>query len=107
MKSNKVAKMINKTNIEHGVIAVIIQLSLACWMGLEHAGIVAVAAFAAREYAQAEHKARAKTGRTLTDMMPWHLFNREYWSLDALMDVVVPAIAVSAAAYVGGVIWVI
>lgn len=97
--------MINWTNIEHALYALAIQLSLGMFMGWWAAGAMGVMFLAGREYAQAEYKASDDTFRSLTNMQPWHLFNRKYWSLDALMDVAVPAVAVSIAAYAGVTLW--
>lgn len=94
----------NKTNFEHGFIAVIIQIPLAFLIGWWAAGAVAVAVFVGREYGQVEYKVRARTGRSLTDMMPWHVLNAKYWSLDAVLDMVVPVVMCSSVAFIAGVL---
>lgn len=85
--------MFNKTHLEHIVIALLIQLALWSLVGLEAAGLFAVAIFIGREYAQVEYKVRDRTGRSLTNMMPWHVMKLKYWSADAVLDWVCPAIA--------------
>lgn len=80
----------NRTNHEHGVIALVIQLALGWWIGWEVAGAVVVAIFFGREYGQAEYKCRARTGLTLTQLMPWHVLKREYWTKDGIFDFITP-----------------
>ena len=84
--------MLNKTNYQHALIAVLIQIALGPIMGWWQAGALAVAIFWAREYAQAEYKCRARTGMTLTALWPWHVLKAEYWSRDAMWDWVLPGV---------------
>ena len=89
----------NWTNFEHALFAVLIQLSLFPVLGWVGAGAVAIAFLAGREYAQVEYKVRNATGRSLTKMMPWHL-RPKYWSLDTVLDVLIPVIAVTAVVFI-------
>lgn len=90
--------MINRTHLEHGVIAVIIQLVLAYPLGWWAAGHIAVAVFAAREYAQVEYKLVGR-GMPLTDLMPWHVLRPSLWSADGIIDIAAPAFFVYSLAY--------
>ena len=105
--------MINKTNINHGIFALVIQLVLAplAWlvvkdiqMALLLAGTVASSVFIGREYGQVERKAMNRmntvltnkhgvgnfTPHTLSTMYPWHVFRPSLWVLDHYMDMLFP-----------------
>jgi hypothetical protein len=95
---------VNVTNWEHAFYAMCIQLLLWAFIGPWCAGLLAVSVFAAREYAQVEYKIRAATGLTLTELQPWHVLRKQWWSKDAILDIVIPAICVFALAGVGSLI---
>lgn len=96
--------MFNKTHFEHTVIALVLQMLLGIWIDPLIAGAIVISGFFGREYAQVEYKVREATGITLTDMMPWSVFDYKYWSLDNLLDFLIPAIACYlSAVYVIGV----
>ncbi len=81
----------NKTHIEHAVIAVFLQLILIPVLGV-YSALVPISIFFGREYAQAEYKVQRITGRSIANMMPWHVLKIKYWSLDSILDVVAPVI---------------
>ena len=108
--------MINATNIQHAVIALILQVVLVpvAWLVVEDlplalliSGTAAVAGFIGREYGQVERKSinqanqklRNKYGEgnfqeiNITRMKPhWHAFRRDLWTLDHYMDMLAPAV---------------
>ena len=90
----------NWTNFEHALYALAVQLITFYFVGWWVGAYLGVMFLAGREYAQVEYKVRSRTGMTLTQMQPWHLIKREYWSLDTILDIVIPAIIVSSVAYV-------
>ena len=97
-------RIINKTNINHGVLALVVQLLLVvpAWyvvgilsgspwaLAFLVSGVAAVCIFIGREYGQVENKVKNRTGRTLSDMYPWHVFAPNLWTLDHYMDIVFP-----------------
>tara|TARA_R110001583_G_scaffold34551_1_gene115847 strand:- start:208 stop:510 length:303 start_codon:yes stop_codon:yes gene_type:complete len=88
----------NITQLQHVIIALVIQLALGLLMGWWQAGALATAVFFAREYAQVEYRIRSKTGLSLTDMMPWHVLQPRWWTLDGLLDWITPAVCCAAVA---------
>lgn len=88
----------NKTQWQHALIAVIIQLATGWFMGWWQAGALAVAVFWAREYAQVEYRIRERTGRSLTAMWPWHVLRPEWWTKDGVLDWVIAAVCCAAVA---------
>lgn len=98
-------KYLNVTNFEHAIFAMLLQVALSFVMDVAAAGAVAVAVFFGREYAQVEYSIRAQTGRSLTAMMPWHVLKPRLWSVDAVMDVMLPAIGCATIAIMLGDLW--
>jgi len=94
--------MLNKTNWQHALLAVLIQLATAlicAWLlpmtgitltplnvGLLAGGLLAVGIFFAREYAQVEYRIRSRTGRSLTALWPWHVLQPRWWTRDGVWD---------------------
>lgn len=90
----------NRTNVEHAVFAVGLQILLWPVCGLAIGGIIASSLFFGREYAQVEYKVRSRTGRSLTDMMPWHVLKPSLWSKDAVLDTLFPILGNSTVYYI-------
>lgn len=82
----------NRTQFEHAFFAVLIQCLFAPLVGLAAGGMIAVFGIFMREYAQVEYQIREKTGMSLTQLMPWHVLKPGLWSLDAMLDWIVPAV---------------
>ncbi len=87
----------NQTNFEHMAFGLIMQfivgfILLAAGIGYGWAftvgGCIASAFFFAREYAQVEYKIRARSGKTLTDLMPWDVLQPDEWTKDGVIDFV-------------------
>jgi hypothetical protein len=95
---------VNKTNWEHAFYALCIQLALWSLMGPWCAGLLAMTVFVTREYAQVEARIVRNTDMTLTTLQPWHVFRKQWWSKDAILDIVVPAVCVFTAAAIGSLI---
>ena len=115
--------MINATNIQHAVIALVLQGLLAplAWLAVNDiplslllSGTAATAVFVGREYGQVERKSinqanqklRNKFGEgnfqeiNITRMKPhWHAFRKGLWTLDHFMDMIAPAVTTAAVAY--------
>jgi len=91
--------MLNKGHAVHVVFALLIQVALSPLLGLEGGALVAVTFYVAREYAQMEAKCSKQTGLPIAQMMPWHCLRREYVTLDAVLDWVLPAIACGGISY--------
>ena len=90
----------NLTHIGHALAAILLQCAVAVlclqlgvdqpwWFG----AAVAVCFFVGREYSQAEAKVHRKTGIMVSRMMPWHVLRVEYWSRDAILDLLFPIAA--------------
>lgn len=76
----------NKTNFEHAGYALLFQLLVWAITGDIMAGAMAGAFFfIGREHAQAERRAGCE----------FKAFKPEYWSLDSVLDIVFPVIAVA------------
>jgi len=92
----------NRTHLEHSIIALGIQLLLWPLLGITAAGIVACAVFLGREIAQHEAKAvrhHAHEALTLGDL-PWWIGLRYGWTRDSVLDVAAPAALCALAATV-------
>ncbi|RTR01930.1 hypothetical protein [Halomonas nitroreducens] len=85
----------NRTHLEHTVIALVIQLALWPLLGPWGAGFTACAVFLGREIAQ--HEAKGGGAKAV----PWYYGAIRHWSRDSILDVVLPA-AVCAALALGG-----
>lgn len=90
----------NQTNLEHAVVAVIVQVVVFVatgdwWLG----AALGAGLFLGREHAQAENRYMAATGHTYDDSFPeLACFSPRWWSRDAVLDFVAPAAAVCAVA---------
>jgi len=88
----------NITHLEHVVYALLMQLAIAWptrnwWAGAAFAS----AFFIGREHAQREYA----IGNPST-LMPWEGFDLWRWSLDALLDALLPIVVVVALAWFAG-----
>ena len=92
----------NKTHLEHTVIALAIQLCLWPLVGLWAGGIAAVALLLGREIAQHEYKEALSKGWVYGQPMniSWYAGVTKHWSLDSVLDVVIPALVCAALAAV-------
>lgn len=84
----------NFTHLEHIVYAIVIQLAIGLptanyWIG----AAAGIAFFVGREHAQREYQ----IGNPST-LKPWEGFDIWRWSLDAQLDLILPAVAVIALA---------
>lgn len=93
----------NRTQFEHAFFALLIQLALSPVVGMDGGGVAAVFGMFMREFAQVEYQLRAKSGMTLTQIMPWHVLKPRLWSLDGMLDWLVPALFCYIAFIVSGV----
>lgn len=86
----------NRTHFEHAGFALAMQIAIGLLTGNWWAGAAFGAAFfVGREHAQAE----AKVGNW-AKYPEFECFAPRYWSLDAILDFVVPALAVTATALI-------
>jgi hypothetical protein len=77
----------NKTNFEHAGYAIVFQLIIWAISKDIMAGSMAGAFFfIGREHAQAERRAGSE----------FKAFKPEYWSLDSVLDIIFPVVAVAA-----------
>ena len=88
----------NRTNFEHAGYALAMQGALWLLTGsLLTGAVLAIGFFFGREHAQAEYKAINADFNGQRANMPWYAgFNPKYWSLDAVLDVLLPTAAVLA-----------
>ncbi|MDF1824164.1 MAG: hypothetical protein P1U68_05960 [Verrucomicrobiales bacterium] len=75
------------TAIEHGVIAVVVQLLLWRPFGIWSGGAIAFAVFLGREIAQHEYKGGGPKE------VSWHYGLTHHWNLDSVLDISVPLVA--------------
>lgn len=86
----------NRTHIEHAIYALLMQAAVALvagdlWLG----AAFGAAFFVGREHAQAE--AKVPPGARMPEM---EALRARYWSVDAMLDWIVPLVAVVAAAMI-------
>lgn len=91
----------NKTQLEHALIALLIQLALWPFMGLWLAGALACALFLGRELAQNEYRLANRRGWLWGDTLPvrWHEGLWRGWTLDSVLDIAAPVVACACAAW--------
>ncbi|WP_404324783.1 hypothetical protein HA399_09520 [Cobetia sp. UIB-001] len=77
------AEILNSA-VQHGVIAVLIQLALWPLFGVWSAGAIAVALFVGREIAQHEYKGDGPKAES------WDYGLLQHWNLDSCLDVALP-----------------
>ncbi len=85
----------NRTHLEHTVIALLIQLALWPVLGPWGAGATACALFLGREIAQNEYQALRMQQHSSLNLgtLPWWIGLRYGWSRDSILDILTPAIA--------------
>lgn len=91
----------NRTHFEHAGFALLMQGAVWLLTGNAFAGaLLAIGFFWGREHAQAEYKAINADYDGKRANMPWYAgFKPKYWSLDALLDVLLPLLAIILLAY--------
>lgn len=83
----------NRTHLEHTICALLMQAAIGLISGNWLAGACFGAAFfIGREHAQAEAKVRKEGWAKYPE---FECFAPRYWSLDAVLDFVIPAVAVA------------
>ncbi len=88
----------NISNFEHVFYALVIQAVVwlptrSWWMG----AILTIGLFIGREHAQREYKIDGSS-----KLSPWEAFDIWNWSVDAQLDLFLPAIAVVLVAWIAG-----
>ncbi|MDQ7735517.1 hypothetical protein QT231_22690 [Halomonas sp. SpR1] len=85
----------NKSQLEHALIAVLIQIALFPFMGMWIAGSVAVALFLGREIAQNEYRVAHRRGWTWGQVPPvnWYEGAWRGWTIKSALDVLSPLAA--------------
>lgn len=91
----------NRTHLEHALIALLIQFALYPFIGLWAAGAIAVALFLGREIAQNEYRLANSRGWQWGQVPPvkWHEGAWRAWTLDSVLDVLSPLLVCAAAAW--------
>ncbi|MDQ7733747.1 hypothetical protein QT231_13625 [Halomonas sp. SpR1] len=90
----------NKSQLEHALIALLIQLVLWPYLGMWVAGAIAVTLLLGREIAQNEYRLASRRGWKWGEPLPvkWHEGVWRAWTSDSVYDVLVPlALCVLAA----------
>lgn len=94
----------NLSNLEHTVIALVMQAVIGLLTGNWWTGAAFGAAFfMGREHAQAEERYISANGghRYSTPKAPeWAVFNLKYWNTDSLLDWIVPSVSVTFVAII-------
>lgn len=90
----------NQTNVEHAVVAVVIQfLTFAATGDLWLGAALGAGIFIGREHAQAENRYMAATGLGRDDSFPeLACLHPRWWSRDSALDLLAPLVAVCAVA---------
>lgn len=90
----------NLSHLEHVVIALLVQFALLLFTRPWSAGAIAVAIFLGREIAQHEYKLGIRRGWEWGETLPVGLFEGVWraWTLDSVLDVLMPALACALAA---------
>jgi hypothetical protein len=88
----------NRTHFEHAGFALLMQGAVWLLTGNLLAGaLLAIGFFFGREHSQAEYKAINTDFDGKRANMPWYAgFKPKYWTLDALLDVLIPTVVVVA-----------
>ena len=89
------------TQLEHVIIALILQLSLLPFVSAPVAGAIPVAILLGREIAQHEYRLGIQRGWTWGETLPIGMFEGVWrgWTLDSVLDVLLPALACGLLAY--------
>ena len=92
----------NRSNFEHAGFALLIQGAVWLLTGNLLAGtLLAIGFFFGREHSQAEYKAINTDFGGKRANMPWYAgFNPKYWTLDAKLDVLFPAVFCALAYFI-------
>ncbi|WP_422156417.1 hypothetical protein KV699_07255 [Vreelandella titanicae] len=85
----------NKTQLEHALIALLIQLALWPFVGMWIAGAIAVTLFLGREISQNEYRLAKNREWQWGEVLPvgWHEGLWRGWTKDAVFDVMAPLVA--------------
>lgn len=87
----------NKTHLEHAIIAIIIQIVTYLITGsLVWGATIAIAVFVAREHAQREYEISNPA-----DLIGYEAFDFWCWSLDSKLDLLTPTVSVILIALIG------
>ncbi|MEL7967574.1 hypothetical protein AAG587_14440 [Vreelandella neptunia] len=83
------------THLEHVIIALVIQLSLLPFVSAYMAGAIPVAILFGREIAQHEYRLGIQRGWEWGETLPVGMFESVWrgWTLDSVLDVLLPALA--------------
>lgn len=92
----------NITHFEHVTIALIIQLLLLPFVSARVGGTIAIAVFLGREIAQHEYRLGIQRGWEWGETLPVGMFEGVWrgWTLDSVLDVLLPALACAVVAIV-------
>ena len=96
------AQYLNKTHIEHTLIALCIQFLIWPFLGVLVGGCVAVSIFIGRETAQHEYKLAVQRGWEYGQAMPvkWYEGMTKGWSADSVLDILLPCAACTASPFI-------
>lgn len=94
----------NITHLEHVIIALIIQLALLPFVSARVAGVIPVAILLGREIAQHEYRLAIQRGWEWGETLPVGMFEGVWrgWTLDSVLDVLLPALACGLLAFLIG-----
>lgn len=95
----------NRTHLEHTIIALVAQFALWSVFGPWGAGAVAIAPLVGREIAQHEYKLALARGWEWGQKKPVRWFEGliKGWSIDSVLDVAIPALVCGVVAIIGGI----
>ncbi|MGO2007821.1 MULTISPECIES: hypothetical protein [Halomonadaceae] len=90
----------NITHLEHVFIALLIQMALLPFANARVTGTIAVALLLGREIAQHEYRLAVQRGWEWGQTLPVGIFEGVWrgWTLDSVLDVILPALACTVAA---------
>lgn len=81
------------TGFFHGAVTVTLQVLVGLLLGdWLLGGVAAIMFYLGREHAQREYKIAGyvKTGMSVKDLKPWQAFDFKNWSVDSLIDLLIP-----------------
>lgn len=92
----------NITHLEHVIIALVIQCSLLPLVSAKVAGSIAISLLLGREIAQHEYRLGIQRGWEWGETLPVGMFEGVWrgWTLDSVLDVLLPALACGVVALV-------
>ncbi|MGP5016993.1 hypothetical protein ACTXPD_08225 [Vreelandella alkaliphila] len=90
----------NITHLEHVFVALLIQVALLPFASARVTGAIAVALLLGREIAQHEYRLAVQRGWEWGKTLPVGIFEGVWrgWTLDSVLDVVLPALACTVVA---------